>query len=157
MAENINERNLSRLSDLDDYEIASGDPDVRGWKVYSADGKEIGKVHDLLVDKSRMKVRYLDIDVKEDISGVAEDHHLLVPIGAARVDEKDDLIRIASIQTETILKSPPYIGSVSRDYEDELRKTYWPDKDHPEADDRYYEDEEYDEAKFYDPRRGIRR
>jgi hypothetical protein len=46
MAENINDRNLSRLSDLDDYEIASGDPDVRGWKVYSADGKEIGKVHE---------------------------------------------------------------------------------------------------------------
>jgi photosynthetic reaction center H subunit len=73
----------------------------------------------LLVDKSRMKVRYLDIDVKEDISGVAEDHHLLVPIGAARVDEKDDLIRIASIQTETILKSLLRIlVSVSRDYED---------------------------------------
>jgi photosynthetic reaction center H subunit len=149
------EEGLLRLSELKDYEVADEDPDVRGWEVISADNKTIGEVKDLIVDTTAMKVRYLDIRVKDDISGV-DDHHMLVPIGTASIDGKKDLIRVGNIETVTLLKSPRYEGGkVSRDYEENLRKTYNPDyQPRQEKDDKdYYNNEYYDEEKFYSSRR----
>lgn len=148
------EKRLYTLSELEDFQVASGDPDVRGWKVFSADGKEFGRVHELLVDPERLKVRYLDVDVNEELQGVSEDHHLLVPIGTARIDEKDDHVHISTVETVTMLKTPSYKGAVTREYEDTVRKSYWPDKaDFPVDDDEYYDDDNYKDDNFYDPRR----
>jgi hypothetical protein len=67
------------------------------------------------------------VKVKDDISGV-EDDHMLIPIGAAYIDEKKDLVRAGSIETVTLLKYPKYKGGqVSREYEEDLRKSYNPD------------------------------
>lgn len=98
-------RRLHFLTDLDDYKVASGDPDVRGWEVVDVNNRPVGKVDNLLVDVRREKVRYLDVDLNENIisedhdpldnnkaSGVHEytkhggDTHMIVPIGLARVD-----------------------------------------------------------------------
>ena len=51
------------LDQLDDFRVASGDPDVRGWEVVGSDGGKIGEVDELLVDTRAMKVRYLDVDL----------------------------------------------------------------------------------------------
>lgn len=143
---------LNRLSDLSDYEVADGDPDVRGWPVFTNNGIKFGEVEELIVDTDRMKVRYLDIDVDKEMEGVAEDHHLLIPIGAASVDEKDDQVFIKTIETSTLLKCPPYKGAITRDYEDKIRSHYWPERTHS-ADEDYYGSEYYDEDRFYGPRR----
>jgi hypothetical protein len=98
-------RRLHFLTDLDDYKVASGDPDVRGWEVVDVNNKPVGKVDNLLVDIRREKVRYLDVDLNQEIinenhdplennnaTGVHEyikdggDVHMIVPIGLARVD-----------------------------------------------------------------------
>jgi uncharacterized protein (TIGR02271 family) len=47
------------LSELPDYKIEPGDPDPRGWPVVSADDRPLGRVEDLVIDTSAMKVRYL--------------------------------------------------------------------------------------------------
>jgi len=49
------------LSHLHNYRISEGDPDVRGWEVFGADGRKMGEVDDLLVDTEALKVRYLDV------------------------------------------------------------------------------------------------
>lgn len=51
-----------RLDDLDGYSIESGDTDPRGWTVVDDSGQQIGEVDDLIVDTTRMKVRYLALD-----------------------------------------------------------------------------------------------
>ena len=98
-------RRLHFLRDLSDYKVASDDPDVRGWEVVDVNNRPVGKIDDLLVDIRREKVRYLDVDLNQDIisehhdplednkaSGVHEyikrdgDIHMIVPIGLARVD-----------------------------------------------------------------------
>ena len=56
---------LRPMSDLSDYRVESGDPDPRGWSVIGSDGDRIGRVVDLLVDQSAMKVRQLLIDTDE--------------------------------------------------------------------------------------------
>jgi hypothetical protein len=64
---------LSSLTDLRDFTVADGDPDVRGWDAFTGEGRRIGEVHDLLVDTAAMKVRYLDVHLdRELLSGQAE-------------------------------------------------------------------------------------
>ncbi len=73
-------RRLIPLRDLDDYKVAEGEPDIRGWNVYTATGREIGEIEDLLVDTDIGEVVMVDIDLKRD------DRHTLAPIKAAWID-----------------------------------------------------------------------
>ncbi len=141
--------NLRRLSELTDFKVSSGDPDVRGWRVISADGVKFGKVDELIVDMDEMKVRYVDVDVDPEVGGTTKDHHILVPIGVASIDEKEDKVYIRTIETVTLLKAPAYEGILSKEYENSLRQSYLPDV----TDEEYYNSEHFDENKFYGPRR----
>jgi sporulation protein YlmC with PRC-barrel domain len=73
-------RRLVPLKELDDYRVADGEPDIRGWNVYTATGREIGDIEDLLVDTDMGEVVMVDIDLKRD------DRHTLAPIKAAWID-----------------------------------------------------------------------
>ena len=73
-------RRLNALKQLSDYKLVDGEPDIRGWHVYTATGRELGDVDDLLVDVDMGEVVMLDIDLKRD------DRHTLAPIKAAWID-----------------------------------------------------------------------
>jgi hypothetical protein len=73
-------RRLVRLKELDDYKVAEGEPDIRGWSVYTATGRELGDIEDLLVDTELGEVVMVDVDLKRD------DRHTLAPIKAAWID-----------------------------------------------------------------------
>lgn len=69
--------NLAQLRHLRDFEVAEDSPDVRGWPVHTSDGNRVGEVHDLLVDTSALKARYLDVEIDLDlILGSPESPHL---------------------------------------------------------------------------------
>ncbi len=55
------------LSELSGHKVADDDPDVRGWEVVAADGRRVGTVDDLLVDRGAMRVRYLDVVLEADL------------------------------------------------------------------------------------------
>lgn len=116
---------LSRLKDLKDYKVASDDPDVRGWTIVSGDNENIGKVDELIVDTKRMKVRYLVVDVAEKFAADKKDHYMLVPIGAARLHEKNNDVIVSGITTRNTNNYPVYRGdSISRNYENSIRRFY---------------------------------
>ncbi len=73
-------RHLAPLHELDRFRIADGEPDIRGWHVFTSSGRDVGEVNDLLVDTSRGEVVMLDIDLE------GTDRHSLAPIRAAWVD-----------------------------------------------------------------------
>ena len=73
-------RRLNPMRDLPDYKVADGEPDIRGWSVYAATGRELGVVADLLVDTDMGEVVMLDVDLRRD------DRHTLAPIKAAWID-----------------------------------------------------------------------
>ena len=75
-------RRLNPMGDLPDYKIADGEPDIRGWSVYTSTGRELGEVEDLLVDTNVGEVVMLNIDLKRD------DKHTLAPIKAAWIDRE---------------------------------------------------------------------
>lgn len=120
-----NNPHLKRLKDLDDYEVASDDPDVRGWSVISGDNEKMGTVDELIVDTSRMKVRYLVVDTLERFAADKNDHYMLIPVGAARLHEKDNDVVVSGITTTNSMNYPVYRGdSVSRDHEQSVRGFY---------------------------------
>ncbi|HEX6903707.1 MAG TPA: PRC-barrel domain-containing protein [Thermoanaerobaculia bacterium] len=57
---------VAPLRSLHNHRISEGDPDVRGWEVYGADDRRIGRVDDLLVDTHTMKTRYLSVTLEFD-------------------------------------------------------------------------------------------
>ena len=121
----INNPNLHRLRDLKDYKVASDDPDVRGWNIISGDNEVIGKVDELIVDTKRMKVRYLVVDANDDFGFKRGEETLLIPIGAARLHEKNNDVIVSSLTKANIRNYPSFRGeTISRDHEQSIRRFY---------------------------------
>ena len=152
---NDRDRHLFRLGELDDWKVADEDPDVRGWKVVDRNGLKLGTIEELIVDRDREKVRYLDIAPGRD--RVNEDDHVLIPIGLARVDDNDDKVVINEIDSEAITTFPAYKGEViTRDYEhgvvDRLNKIgsgETVERRDTTTNDEFYNNRFYDEDRFY--------
>lgn len=152
MAE-INDR-IVPLDELDDFEVAEGDPDVRGWEVLGADGRKIGAVEELLVDTAAMKVRYLEVDLDDGVNdaGANEERHILIPIGYARLDEADDRIYVDELDSTRLAGIPTYShGPITRDYEMSVVQRYNPG--YTAAGSDLYDLDLYDESRFYGARR----
>lgn len=110
---------VAALSDLDDFQVAEGFPDPRGWDVLGSDGMKVGKVHDLIVDTGAMRTRYLDIELDKDALGVRDDRNVLIPVGVARLDDTDDNVVLGSVSNAQLVALPPYEhGKITRSYED---------------------------------------
>jgi sporulation protein YlmC with PRC-barrel domain len=75
-------RRLVPMRDLKSYKVADGEPDIRGWKVFTATGRELGDIEDLLIDTEMGEVVMVDVDLKRD------DRHTLAPIKAAWIDRE---------------------------------------------------------------------
>lgn len=90
----IDTSNLRMLNRMDDFKVAQGNPDPRGWDVIAKDGKKIGKVEHLLVDPSARMVRYLGVDLDRSLRGDlmgdrAAGDHVLVPVDTARLSSQN--------------------------------------------------------------------
>lgn len=57
-----NERNLYKLDSLDKYELEHSDQDLRGKTLCTTEGKEIGRVDDMLVNTDRERVAALRLE-----------------------------------------------------------------------------------------------
>ncbi len=150
---------LRRLSAMDDFRVAAGSPDPRGWKVTAADGVEIGRVRDLIVDPQALRVRYLDVEIDAAAPGTGE-RHLLLPIGRARLHETDDRVIVEALPAAALSALPRYGGAdFDREYESAVRRGFFPDGITPEmlawmaeldeAPDGYYGAEDFDESSFF--------
>lgn len=99
---------LARLHDLDDYKVADGDPDVRGWHVKTADGKRAGKVDSLIVDTDAMQVRFLDVELDRKTLNLNDERHVLVPIANARLDDDHDDVLLGNMTAAEVASLQPY-------------------------------------------------
>jgi photosynthetic reaction center H subunit len=111
---------LARLSDMDDFDVADGEPDIRGWDIRTSDGRKIGEVDELLVDTQQMKVRYVELSLDDELARDDEHRHAILPIGTARLDDDEDEV-IVNLSTDELRTLPPYTrGQLTRDQELEL-------------------------------------
>ena len=124
---------LARLNDLDEFQVADGYPDIRGWPVRTGDGGAVGTVGDLIVDLREMRVRYLDVELDralaERVGDAAtpgdQEGHTLIPIGRVQLDDANDHVRVEGYSLEQLAGLPRYGGrTVSGDYERSLVDRY---------------------------------
>lgn len=110
----VSRRKLVALADHDELHIAEGEPDIRGWPLRASDGIRVGAVHELLVDTATLRVRYLDVALDVPPDAPAE-HHVLVPIGLARLIVGTDAVRTPTVGPDLLSALPAFQhGAVTR-------------------------------------------
>ena len=81
---------LVALSTLGSWKVSEGEPDIRGWDVRTVSGRQLGSVHDLLIDPNAGEVVLVDVD----LPGV--DRHTFVPIRVVQIDRVRRLVLMDS-------------------------------------------------------------
>jgi sporulation protein YlmC with PRC-barrel domain len=108
-----------------DFKLAKGDPDPRGWNVFGADGERVGVVTDLLVDPAAMKIRYLAVDVLDDLFKLKEDRHVLIPTEAVDLRERGKDVWVKDLSSTDVARLPAYTGgSADPLVEQRVRETF---------------------------------
>lgn len=96
------------LAQLRGFRIANGAMDMRLWQVFSADGRWIGMVDELLVDVAAGEVRYLDVEV-ENLLVTGRERHVLIPVAHARPDaERSGTLVVDALPVRAVLCLPTY-------------------------------------------------
>jgi hypothetical protein len=145
-----NRKHLFYLDELSDFKVDSDDPDVRGWPVKDADNNVVGKVDNLLVNKEKRRVVYLDVEVDKSIldanhkpygkpaSGDVHEfinkegeNHLILPIGLARLNVDDKFVYTDRIDHRTFAETKRYEKGhdIDRDYEVVVLESYNRERD----------------------------
>lgn len=110
-------RPLVRLSDLDDFRIAEGEPDIRGWPLITRDRANVGTVTDLVIQPEAKKVRYAVVDLEPG------PRPTLIPIGYLEVHPDVDEVRTPRLDRDDILALPTHTDEVvSREDENRVRE-----------------------------------
>ena len=168
---------LVPLSNSKDFKVAKDNPDVRGWRVVGSDGESLGVVKDLIVDTQELKVRYLALAADRRFFSDGYEPYLLVPIGAAALDKKGNNVFVTNIDSNSITNYPTYQGgAITEDYEYAVREYQTPaSRTNRSADANYthteqqpavaprrissdfYQDESFNESRFYDSNRSMDR
>jgi len=159
MAINENSADNSRLEELgsSDFEIADGQPDIKGWKVKDIAGNKVGEVEELIFDKTSRKVLYIVVDLDTNELS-ADSKKVLLPIGLATLHESDDEVTIAELASKQLYRLPEYEkGNITPATESAIRNTFsglaaavaagaTSYDSHPEG---FYEHEHFDQKRFY--------
>ena len=103
-----------------DYEVADGEPDIRGWDVRDENAKHIGKVEELIFDVQARKVRYMVVKLDKDVTN-NDTRDVLVPIGLAELHKTDDDAFLPGVTPQQLTSLPSYDGSVTDDMEAKIR------------------------------------
>jgi PRC-barrel domain protein len=99
---------IAPLSALDDYEIADGYPEIRGWEVRDAADRSIGRVYDLLVDVAALRVRYLDVELAPKFADSEADPRVLIPVESVDLDGTGDYVVLPGIEAAHVRELVPH-------------------------------------------------
>jgi sporulation protein YlmC with PRC-barrel domain len=99
---------IAPLSELDDYEVADGYPEIRGWDVRDSADRSIGRVHDLLVDVGALRVRYLDVELAPKFAAAEADRRVLIPVERVDLDGTGDQVLLPGIDAAHVRELVPH-------------------------------------------------
>lgn len=71
---------LAPLGALPGFRLAEGEPDIRGWELLASDGRRLGVIDELLVDRQTGEVSALAVRVADGL--------VAVPMAPARIDTR---------------------------------------------------------------------
>lgn len=124
------------LRDAKDFRLSKGAPNLRGWSVYGSDNEKVGTVTQMLVDPVAMKVRYIDVDLADDLFGLTDDRHVLVPLESVELRERSEDVWVQTATGREIAALPAYLGgpvdpALEQETERAFRTSYAPGGDRP--------------------------
>ena len=165
MAVNENDNDYNRLEELggSDFEIAEGQPNIKGWEVKNAAGLSCGEVDELIFNPASRKVRYMVLDLDNNEFNL-DSKKVLVPIGLATLHEKDDEVFLSGITTGQLQGLPEYVeGQITPATELRLRNMLTgtgaagmaDSGDYTFHEEGFYEHDHFDEDRFYGNRRPL--
>ena len=143
------------------YEVAKGQPDIRGWEVRNANGQLIGKVNELIFDSRANKVRYMVINVNDTKELQLEKRTVMVPIGLAVLEHKYDDVILPNVTPFQLRALPRYhkndlgtrsehaISTVFGRTDTKAPAVYKEDED---VDENFYNNEMFNENNMYSRR-----
>ncbi len=145
---------INHLKELNhsDYKIADNQPHIDDWKIVDRSDKKVGKVHDMLFDKDRMKVRYIITNLKNG-EIMDEDRKVLIPIGQAQLNTSKKRVIVPNITRDHLSRLPKYDKADNLTQEDEtlILDTFSGTKSTtPYKKETFYENDYFNEDKFYD-------
>jgi len=126
METNNNYNETNRLQELggSDFEIADGQPNIKGWTVKNPQGQTIGEIDELIFDVQSRKVRYMVVDLEGSVLDL-ESRDVLVPIGLAELHESDDDVILPNVTVDQLRALPVYEkGQIGRDTENSVRSVF---------------------------------
>ena len=143
------------------FEMANGEPDIRGWKVLTGVNQQIGKVKELLFDVNAQKVRYLILDLDGKPLNLLS-RNVIIPIGLAELDQKENVVYLPDITVGHLANLPEYKkGKVTYNTERAVRDVFIPQNseageklanfesnEHPERE-AFYRTPYFDENRLY--------
>jgi photosynthetic reaction center H subunit len=119
---------LRRLRDLPTFEMATGDPDPRGWAVRGGDGQVFGTVIELLVDPESQRVLYLNVELERGLPGVPTpaphaETQILLPLAVANLDIEGSSVFVTALRRDTISSYPPFVDFIlPTDFESAMQR-----------------------------------
>lgn len=81
---------LVPLRELDGWTVRQGEPDIHGWEIRTVSGRQLGRVHELLVDPDAAEVVVLDVDFP------GTNHRSYVPIRLVQIDRRARVVLMDS-------------------------------------------------------------
>jgi len=92
---------LVPLSTLGNWQIAKGEPDIRGWEIRTVSGRQLGVVRDLLIDREAGEAVLIDVD----LPGTAR--NAFVPIRVAQIDRAARVVLMDSADVGALEAESP--------------------------------------------------
>jgi hypothetical protein len=148
-------KDFNRLQELggSDYEMKTGEPNIKGWVVTDSLGKVLGIVKELLFNPGSRLVRYIVLAHE----GTTVKHDVLIPVGFAELHEKDDVVVVAAVTEDQVAMLPPYQGvHVSPLTESEIRRILngmTGDDNRAIVDEGFYAHEHFNAERLYQRRK----
>lgn len=103
---------LRRLSDMEDWQIVEGEPDIRGWAVVNQEGDQIGAIDDLMVSEEA-GAAIMALVTSGGFWGLNETR-TLVPIDWLELNlDRDQSLFLGDDED---LKNAPKLGEDERDF-----------------------------------------
>jgi len=104
------------------YEIVDGEPDITGWEVINEADLPIGKIKDLLFDPQSNAVRYLVIELSEDLISTGG-KSVMIPIGIAHLHPELNHVILPNLHLDQFNALPTYVdGEIGPATEQQIRE-----------------------------------
>lgn len=107
-----------------DFEMADGQPNIRGWDVLDETGQRIGEVEELIFDVQSRKVRYIVLDLEGNLMDL-DARNVLIPIGLVELHDEDDNLILRNVTADQLRNLPEFRDDAfNDDTETNTRKVF---------------------------------